>query len=112
MGGLRVDLKWGKVMKELEFPAADEVTLGDLRTKIEQDVSVPKDKQTLMCSGKNWRGVAFGDDMKVLAAAEAVKGVKDAMGIKVVTVGLMAPAGCDGAEEIDKVDSKTKTPVL
>merc|ERR1740138_990776 len=77
------------------------VKYGDLHAAIEEKMSVPKASQTLLCAGRKWQGIAFGDELKVLEAAGS-KGAKEVMGVKVVTLMLMAPAGADGAAEVDR----------
>eukprot|EP00931_Biecheleriopsis_adriatica_P096665 TRINITY_DN7031_c0_g1_i2.p1 TRINITY_DN7031_c0_g1~~TRINITY_DN7031_c0_g1_i2.p1 ORF type:complete len:155 (-),score=39.48 TRINITY_DN7031_c0_g1_i2:16-480(-) len=76
-------------------------SLGDLRNAVEHQMSVPKVKQTLICAGRRWQGIAFGDDLGLLDAA-GQKGVKEVDGVKVISVMLMAPAGLDGADEVTR----------
>eukprot|EP00913_Durusdinium_trenchii_P017081 g16065.t1 len=101
---LRVSVKFGKDSKDLEFPTA-EVKLGELRQAIEQQMSVPKSKQSLICAGRRWQGLAFEDGLPVLEAAGA-KGVKEVDAMKVVSLMLMAPAGIDGTEEVSRCEAQ------
>eukprot|EP00928_Gymnodinium_smaydae_P038080 TRINITY_DN26336_c0_g1_i1.p1 TRINITY_DN26336_c0_g1~~TRINITY_DN26336_c0_g1_i1.p1 ORF type:complete len:189 (+),score=48.72 TRINITY_DN26336_c0_g1_i1:43-567(+) len=100
MAGIQVNVKYGKVAKDLEFENAD-ATLGELRDAIEFQMSVPKATQQLICAGKRWQGIAFGDDLKILDAA-GPKGTKEVMGVKVVSLMLMAPPGADGGDAVQK----------
>eukprot|EP00933_Yihiella_yeosuensis_P006044 TRINITY_DN110684_c0_g1_i1.p1 TRINITY_DN110684_c0_g1~~TRINITY_DN110684_c0_g1_i1.p1 ORF type:complete len:176 (+),score=36.70 TRINITY_DN110684_c0_g1_i1:94-621(+) len=103
MVALRVAIRHGANHRDIDFPD-DAATLGDVRNAIEQQMCVPKDKQTLICSGKRWQGIAFPDSLKLLDAA-GPKGVKDVDGVKVVTLMLMAPAGLDQSDEISKFEA-------
>eukprot|EP00747_Dinoflagellata_sp_TGD_P182723 gnl/TRDRNA2_/TRDRNA2_37077_c0_seq1.p1 gnl/TRDRNA2_/TRDRNA2_37077_c0~~gnl/TRDRNA2_/TRDRNA2_37077_c0_seq1.p1 ORF type:complete len:175 (+),score=45.74 gnl/TRDRNA2_/TRDRNA2_37077_c0_seq1:116-640(+) len=104
MAGFQVAVKYGKVNSEIDF-ANSEATIGELHDAIEQKLSVPKAQQSLICAGKRWQGVAFPDTLKILEAA-GPKGAKDVMGVKVISLMLMAPAGADGAEEVTKWRAK------
>mmetsp|Transcript_35035 Transcript_35035/g.63130 ORF Transcript_35035/g.63130 Transcript_35035/m.63130 type:complete len:140 (-) Transcript_35035:38-457(-) len=64
-------------------------------------MSVPKAAQSLICGGKRWAGIAFGDSLTCLDAA-GPKGTKDVDGAKVFSMMLMAAPGLDGAEEVSK----------
>mmetsp|Transcript_92718 Transcript_92718/g.289081 ORF Transcript_92718/g.289081 Transcript_92718/m.289081 type:complete len:178 (-) Transcript_92718:105-638(-) len=100
MAGIRVSVKYAKDTRDLDFPSAD-ATLGELRDAIEQQMSVPRSVQGLICAGKRWQGLAFGDDLKLLDAAGA-KGSKEVLGVKTISVMLMAPAGADGGGEVER----------
>eukprot|EP00930_Biecheleria_cincta_P053428 TRINITY_DN38936_c0_g1_i1.p1 TRINITY_DN38936_c0_g1~~TRINITY_DN38936_c0_g1_i1.p1 ORF type:complete len:187 (-),score=55.94 TRINITY_DN38936_c0_g1_i1:125-652(-) len=98
MAAIKVVVKYIKECKDLEFADAS-ASLGDLREAVEQQISVPKAKQTLICAGRRWQGLAFGDSLKLLEAA-GPKGVKEVEGVKVISVMLMAPAGLDHSDDI------------
>mmetsp|Transcript_63170 Transcript_63170/g.175176 ORF Transcript_63170/g.175176 Transcript_63170/m.175176 type:complete len:178 (+) Transcript_63170:57-590(+) len=100
MAAIQVSVKYGKASKDLDFPSA-EATIGDLRDAIEKHMSVPKAVQTLICAGRRWQGLAFGDDLQLLDAA-GPRGTKEIMGAKAISVMLMAPAGADGGEEVER----------
>ncbi|CAJ1351300.1 unnamed protein product [Effrenium voratum] len=102
---LRVSVKFGKESKDLDFQ--QEIKLGELREEIEQQMSVPKAKQSLICHGQRWHGLAFADSLPVLEAAGR-KGTRDVDGMKVVSVMLMAPAGIDGTEEVSRCEAQVK----
>eukprot|EP00435_Cladocopium_sp_Y103_P050918 s1953_g15.t1 len=104
MSALRVSVKFGKDCKDLDFQTAD-VKLGELRQAIEQQMSVPKAKQSMICAGRRWQGLAFDDGLLVTEAAGA-KGMKEVDGVKVIHLMLMAPAGIDGTEEVSRLEAQ------
>mmetsp|Transcript_67022 Transcript_67022/g.181249 ORF Transcript_67022/g.181249 Transcript_67022/m.181249 type:complete len:178 (-) Transcript_67022:54-587(-) len=105
MAAVRVSIKFAKATTDLDFESPD-VTLGELRRAVEAQLSVPVPSQQLICGGRRWQGVAFADDLKVVEAA-GPKGTKEADGLKVVgPVMLMAPAGSDGSEAVNKGEEK------
>eukprot|EP00445_Apocalathium_hangoei_P043304 CAMPEP_0203970084 /NCGR_PEP_ID=MMETSP0359-20131031/97785_1 /ASSEMBLY_ACC=CAM_ASM_000338 /TAXON_ID=268821 /ORGANISM="Scrippsiella Hangoei, Strain SHTV-5" /LENGTH=174 /DNA_ID=CAMNT_0050908033 /DNA_START=73 /DNA_END=594 /DNA_ORIENTATION=+ len=104
MSGIKVSIHHNKDKHELDFESPD-LTIGELREAIERQLSVAQDVQQLICAGRKWVGVAFGNDVKVLDAA-GPRGTKDVMGVKVVTLMLMAPAGVDGSEDVNKCEGQ------
>mmetsp|Transcript_111869 Transcript_111869/g.316049 ORF Transcript_111869/g.316049 Transcript_111869/m.316049 type:complete len:177 (-) Transcript_111869:88-618(-) len=104
MAGIRVEVKYGKITQAIEFCSVD-ATVGDLREQIEQQMSVPRASQSLICSGRRWQGVAFGDELKLTEAAR--NSAKDVMGVKVISgVMLMAPPDCDGSAAVKGFEEK------
>ncbi|CAE7469125.1 TY5A [Symbiodinium sp. CCMP2456] len=101
MAALRVSVKLGKETTDLDFDNA-EATLGDLRSKIEQDMSLAKAKQQLICAGRRWQGIAFTDSLTLREAAGA-KGLKDVDGVKTIHVMLIPPAPSAGVGDTDEV---------
>eukprot|EP00927_Polykrikos_kofoidii_P049841 TRINITY_DN43851_c0_g1_i1.p2 TRINITY_DN43851_c0_g1~~TRINITY_DN43851_c0_g1_i1.p2 ORF type:complete len:193 (-),score=39.38 TRINITY_DN43851_c0_g1_i1:189-707(-) len=100
MAGLRVSVKFGRETRDIEFESAD-ATIGELREQIEQECSVVKTGQTLICAGRKWQGIAYGDALKIAEAAGS--GAKEVMGVKTVTLMLM---GCDNSEVVSRFEAQ------
>mmetsp|Transcript_94550 Transcript_94550/g.305275 ORF Transcript_94550/g.305275 Transcript_94550/m.305275 type:complete len:176 (+) Transcript_94550:66-593(+) len=106
MAGVQVSVKFAKGTTDIQFEDAA-ATIGELREAIEKQLSVPRGVQTLICAGKTWKGIAFSDELKLLEAA-GPKGVKEVMGVKVLSVMLMAPAGADGGDDISRCQAQVE----
>eukprot|EP00428_Durinskia_dybowskii_P054154 CAMPEP_0170309032 /NCGR_PEP_ID=MMETSP0116_2-20130129/54969_1 /TAXON_ID=400756 /ORGANISM="Durinskia baltica, Strain CSIRO CS-38" /LENGTH=147 /DNA_ID=CAMNT_0010561241 /DNA_START=61 /DNA_END=500 /DNA_ORIENTATION=- len=106
MSGVRVEVRHASKVHELEFPDGS-ATIGDLREAVERQMSVPRAAQKFLCGGRQWQGIAFADDLRLLEAA-GPRGTKEMMGVQVITVMLMAPADADGSQAVSKIEGQVQ----
>mmetsp|Transcript_64491 Transcript_64491/g.119990 ORF Transcript_64491/g.119990 Transcript_64491/m.119990 type:complete len:175 (-) Transcript_64491:48-572(-) len=101
MPDVAVEVKWASAVNKLVL--AEEATIGNLRDAIEDELSIPKAAQKIICGGKQWQGIAFPEDLEIIKAAGKEAKVVDE--IRTVKLMLMTPPTASHAEEVDKANA-------